>query len=75
MSPLTQFSPFWVVWCMGGGAPTRRHTSLGSAQAEAARLAAAHPGDAFVVLQSVELSIHPTTALRVSLSPPEDFAF
>ncbi|TAM23390.1 MAG: hypothetical protein EPN60_15075 [Nevskiaceae bacterium] len=51
--------PYWLVWAPTGSRPPAcRHASVESATAEAERLARAHPGQQFVVLQSV-------TALRV----------
>lgn len=45
--------PFWFVWCPNGGAPTFKHPSFESAQAEAKRLARIHRDSTFIVLQSV----------------------
>src|ERR1043165_2583175 len=39
---------FWVVWNVGGGAPTFQHDAEHSALLEAERLAARNPGEAFV---------------------------
>lgn len=44
---------FFMVWCIGGSAPTRQHPDYGSAKAEAERLARANKGQAFVVLESL----------------------
>lgn len=44
---------FWMVWCEGGDAPTRKHASLASADQESERLARANRGQTFVVLRSV----------------------
>lgn len=43
---------FWIVWCMGGGAPTVTHEHPDYANREAERLAAENPGRRFVVLRS-----------------------
>lgn len=42
--------PFWLVWCEDGGEPRVKHDHRGSAEGEARRLAAAHPGKRFCVL-------------------------
>lgn len=44
---------FWFVWNPDARAPRRQHTSRAQAEQEAERLARAHPGERFVVLQSV----------------------
>lgn len=44
---------FWLVWCEAHGTPTYKHTSLSGAKNEAKRLAMLHPGQTFVVLESV----------------------
>ena len=53
MSREDKRSPFWMVWCKGGDAPTRKHASLASAYQEAERLARANRGKMFVVIRSV----------------------
>lgn len=53
MSTTLEYPPFWLVWNPAGRAPTYKHTSRGSAKAEAERLANLCPGETFVVLQSV----------------------
>jgi len=44
---------YWIVWREGGGAPVVKHENPGLATKEAERLARAHPGERFVVLQAV----------------------
>jgi hypothetical protein len=44
---------FWMVWNEFGNAPTYKHDTRESADQEAARLAALHPDNAFVVLKAV----------------------
>lgn len=44
---------FWLVWNENGHAPTFVHTSEGSAQKEASRLARLNPGQEFHVLESI----------------------
>ena len=46
------YRTFWLVWNEGGGAP-KKHTSLESAEQESERMALAHPGCVFHVLESV----------------------
>lgn len=43
-------TPFWLVWNENGRAPCYKHETSGSASREAERLAAANPGQTFVVL-------------------------
>lgn len=43
---------YWVVFRVGGDAPTRRHKTFSTALEEAKRLANANPGVEFVVFQS-----------------------
>lgn len=45
--------PFWLVWTEAGRNPQYRHDSEPSALREAQRLAREHPGQKFVVMQSV----------------------
>lgn len=45
---------FWLVWNPEGGNPTAQHDSEHKAKAEAKRLAAANPGELFIVMQSVK---------------------
>jgi len=44
---------FWCVWEPTHGSPTVKQRSLGEAEKEASRLAAAHPGRRFYVLHAV----------------------
>ncbi len=48
------FRKFWTVWCRDGGVPTRQHHTSDSASIEAGRLARAHPGREFVVLEATK---------------------
>ncbi|WP_255631107.1 hypothetical protein [Caballeronia sp. dw_19] len=53
MNPQTE-SAFWLVWSpTGHKSPSFRHPSIQSATTEAERLATAHPGQLFVVLEPV----------------------
>lgn len=45
---------FWVVWNPEGRNPKVRHPTQEMATQEAKRLAAAYPGERFVVLESVD---------------------
>ena len=52
--PTQTESAFWLVWSpTGHKLPSFRHPSIGSATSEAERLATAHPGQIFVVLEPV----------------------
>lgn len=53
MSNLLKYSSFWFVWNPEGHSPTYKHPSEKSAVGEAERLARLHPGNTFVVLESV----------------------
>lgn len=46
---------FWLVWNPDGGPPTYRHDTQDGAIGEAERLARAHPGARFFVLQAIEM--------------------
>lgn len=45
-------APFWMVYGIGQRAPTYRHATRGSAEAEAERLAERNPKVTFVVLEA-----------------------
>ena len=69
MSKTTQGTTdrFWLVWNVGGLAPTRIHREVDEARSEALRLAAKHPGQYFTVLQTMETAIsriNPPTMLK-----------
>lgn len=53
MSNRLTYAPFWFVWNPDGRNPARRHLTVSSAINEAERLARLHPGQTFVVLESV----------------------
>ena len=64
---------YWMVHCSGvfGGAPNVRHPSKAQARKEAKRLAEAHPGNAFTVLEAIDAYVKPTGgAVRVDISEP-----
>lgn len=44
---------FWLVWRLGGGAPTVKHFDKADAEREAERLAKCNPGETFYVLKTV----------------------
>lgn len=44
---------FWMVWNVGGNPPRHQHSYEHEAITEAERLARAHPGEAFVVLEAI----------------------
>ena len=47
-------SKFWMVWNPAGRVPTPRHKTREKARAEALRLNANSPDDAFFILEAVE---------------------
>lgn len=47
-------SPFFLVWCEGGGPPSVRHHTYVQAKKEAQRLARSMPGLRFTVLVAVQ---------------------
>lgn len=51
---------FWLVWCEKKSVPTYKHTSIGSAQREAERLARANPGCEFHVLEWIGGCVKPS---------------
>ncbi len=53
MSNKQTYATFWLVWNPNNRNPTHRHSSEASATSEAERLARLHPGETFVVLESV----------------------
>lgn len=62
-------APFWLVWSPQGARPPEyRHASEAMATHEAERLARLHPGNIFVVLQSV-CSRQVNDMRRVDLRP------
>jgi hypothetical protein len=50
--------PFWMVWNVGGYAPTVKHDSESSAVIEAERLASEHKGQRFVVLRATHMRVY-----------------
>jgi len=68
------FAPFWFVWSDGGGVPTHKHRTEESAVAESERLARAHPGQTFIVLESV-CARRIDDMLRIGLRPDCDIPF
>lgn len=49
---MSDYQPFYMIWCEGRSAPTAKHMSEDSAGNEAERLAKANPGKTFHVLKS-----------------------
>lgn len=60
--PITETVHFFMVWNKEGKHPRVTHKTYKVAEAEAARLAAKHPGRKFIVLQAVT---------KISEPPPE----
>lgn len=69
---------FWMVYGEGQRAPTYKHDSRASAEAEALRLARQHPGIAFYALCAVSAAGSPpppqavVTVLAPAPTPPDD---
>jgi hypothetical protein len=70
-----QADPFWLVWSpTGSNPPQYRHPSEEGAEQEAERLARAHPGSEFIVLQSVSSRL--VESMRcLDLRPKADLPF
>lgn len=62
---------FWMVWNMGGGAPTYQHDFEHQAEAEAERLARRNPGQTFVVLEATS-AVKITDVSRINLRTVTD---
>jgi len=60
-------TPFWLVWNENGRTPCYKHQTSGSASREAERLAAANPGQTFVVLA-------PTLSIRSNVLEYQHFS-
>lgn len=66
-------SGFYLVWCEGGGNPTRTHASRQEAEDEAERLAQDNRGVTFTVLRAVSRFRIPAPAVeRTPLSDPDE---
>jgi hypothetical protein len=63
--------PFWLIWNPEGRAPTVPHRSISGARREAERLARAHRGQKFIVLESVE-QCSVDDVVRVDMRPQPD---
>lgn len=64
---------FWMVWAVGGDAPTYQHPTEDSARREAQRLARLIPGKQFVVLETVASYMWDAMVkmdLRPQIEPP-----
>jgi hypothetical protein len=62
--PKQNESAFWLVWSpTGQKPPSYSHASIESARAEAERLAIAHPGKVFVVLEAMD-AFHVDSMIR-----------
>lgn len=62
--PKQSESAFWLVWSpTGQKPPSYSHASIESARAEAERLAIAHPGKVFVVLEALD-AFHVDSMIR-----------
>lgn len=67
--------PYYYVYRVGYDAPKYKHATLQSAQAEAERLSAKHPGNAFEILKCIGISSVPapkaSTFWMDEESPPD----
>jgi hypothetical protein len=50
---VSEMNPFWMVYGLGQGQPTWKHSSAHAATKEAERLARLHPGKTFIVLEAI----------------------
>lgn len=74
MKSVLHYAPFWLVWNPNGRSPTYKHPSVECATAEAERLARIHPGQTFVVLESVRAR-RVDDMLRIEMRPDSDIPF
>ena len=65
---------FWLVWNIGGGAPTVRHDTEMRAIHEAERLARANPGQQFAVMEATHLRCVDSMQ-RIDLREPMEVPF
>lgn len=67
---------FWIVWNPQGRTPTREHDTKRSAENEAERLALAHRGQRFIVLQSIgEFVVDDVQKIRHVVEDGSDIPF
>lgn len=66
--------PFWLVWNPRGDNPQHKHRTPEEALRESERLAQMFPGQAFIVLQSVQ-AVVADNIQRTDLRPPDDIPF
>jgi len=64
-TPTGTANKFWMVWKINGASPNQKHETAEAAKAEASRLAEKHPGERFVVLQSMSVFI-------ATINPPQE---
>ena len=62
--------PFWFVWNPNNRIPQYEHQSYINAEFEAKRLAQKHPGEQFIVLQSIR-SFTVNNINEIDLAPDE----
>lgn len=55
----------YILWCPARGEPTKKHPSLESAETEAKRLAAKHPGRVFHICEIVASYVGEVTVKKV----------
>lgn len=67
--------PFWMVYGIGQRSPTVQHRHFDAALAESKRLARAHPGITFVVLESVAATVKNDVATFILRAPSDDIPF
>lgn len=70
---MTRSVPFFMVYGLGKHYPTHVHNTVESAEAEANRLAAKHPGIPFYVLGTIGRALH--VAVQYSRIEPYEVPF
>lgn len=75
MQIMEDSTPFWLVWNPTGFPPKYKHSSVESAEAEAARLARCNPGQEFFVLRPVSSTEKSDLTVRRFAPADQDIPF